>query len=152
MKELLKKRDNATSKETKIPLASTYNQSLTNISKVFPKYWNILSVNKSFKQIFQNEPVTAFKSNKNLKGTNRQLQSRVQQRKKYASLMKKGKCSPYSVNNVTLCCKQATSLSTFKRQQTKESYTIFHNVNCSSPCSLLNGMYLIQKALHKKIR
>ena len=67
MKELLKKRDNATSKETKIPLASTYNQSLTNISKVFRKYWNILSVNKSFKQIFQNEPVTAFKSNKNLK-------------------------------------------------------------------------------------
>ena len=48
-KELLKKRDTATSKETKIPLASTYNQSLTNISKVFRKYWNILSVNKSFK-------------------------------------------------------------------------------------------------------
>ena len=66
-KELLKKRDNATSKETKIPLVSTYNQSLTNISKVFRKCWNILSVNKSFKWIFQNEPVTAFKSNKNLK-------------------------------------------------------------------------------------
>ena len=43
------------------------NRSLPNISKVVRKHWKILFINKSFKEIFQNEPVTAFKHNKNLK-------------------------------------------------------------------------------------
>ena len=63
-KELLKERDNTTSKETKIPQILTYCQSLPNISKVVR---NILSINKAFKEIFQNELVTAFRRNKNLK-------------------------------------------------------------------------------------
>ena len=46
--------------------------------------------------------------------------------------MKKGKWSPCSANNRTLCCKQVISSSTFKSQQTNKSYTIFHEVNCSS--------------------
>ena len=66
-KELLKERDSTTSKETKIPVVLTYSQSLLYISKVFHKHWNILHINKAFKEIFQNEAVTAFRCNKNLK-------------------------------------------------------------------------------------
>ena len=51
-----------------MPLALTYSRSLTNVKKVFCKHWKILSLNTSFKKIFQNEPVTDFKCNKNLKG------------------------------------------------------------------------------------
>ena len=64
----LKKGDNTTSKETKIPLVLTYSLSLPNISKVVRKHWNILSIkNKACKEIFQNETVTAFRHNKHLK-------------------------------------------------------------------------------------
>ena len=37
--KLLKERDNTTSKETKILLVLTYNQSLPNISKVFQTFY-----------------------------------------------------------------------------------------------------------------
>ena len=52
-KELLKKRDNTTSKETKIPLVLTYSWSLPNISKVVHKHCNILSVTKHSKRFFR---------------------------------------------------------------------------------------------------
>ena len=64
-KELVKERH--TSKETKIPLVSTYSWSLPNISRVAHKHGNILSINKLFKKNFQNEPLTAFRCNKKLK-------------------------------------------------------------------------------------
>ena len=47
-KELLKEGDDTTSKETKIPLVLTYMQSLSNISKVVCKHWNILKHSKKF--------------------------------------------------------------------------------------------------------
>ena len=52
-KELLNERDNTTYKETKIRLDLSYSWLLPNSSKVFRKYWNILSINKSFKEIFK---------------------------------------------------------------------------------------------------
>ena len=60
-KELLKERDNTISKETKIPSVLTCSMSLQNISKVFCKHQNNLSIDKAFKVIFQNDPVTAFR-------------------------------------------------------------------------------------------
>ena len=56
------------------------------MSKVVRKHWNILSINKFFKEIFQNEPVIAFKRNKNLKeviGSNKSEYNKV---KKHASI------------------------------------------------------------------
>ena len=50
-----------------IHLAITCNRFLSNISKIIRKNWNILSVNKSPKKVFQNKPVTAFKRHKNPK-------------------------------------------------------------------------------------
>ena len=88
-KELLKERDIITSKETKIPLVLTYSRSLPNTTKVVRKHWNILSINKALDEIFQNEPVAAFRRNKNLKkliGSNKIEHSKV---KKHNSIMKK---------------------------------------------------------------
>ena len=65
--ELLKERDNKTSTETKLPLVLAYSQFLPNISKSVRKHWNILSIIKAFKEILQNEPVTAFRHNKKSK-------------------------------------------------------------------------------------
>ena len=115
------------------------------MSKVVHNHWNILSVNKAFKGIFQNEAVTAFRRNKNLKeriGGNKIECNKVEKH----NIMKKDKCFPCSVNNRTLCCKQVISSSTFKSQQTNKLYTIFDEVNCSSAY----GVYLMECTLCKK--
>ena len=91
--ELLNEKENAASKETKIPLALTYNRSLPNISKVVRKQWNVLSINKSSKEFVQNELVIAFKCNKNLKeliGSNKTKHNKV---KKHVCIFKNSKCS-----------------------------------------------------------
>ena len=74
-------------------LVLIYSRSPPNISEVVRKHRNILSINKAFKEIFQNEPVTAFRRNKNLKdliGSNKFEQNKV---KKHNNIMKKGKAS-----------------------------------------------------------
>ena len=90
--------------------------------------------------------VTAFKHNKNLNeliGSNKIEHNKV---KKHNYIMKKGKCSPFSANNRILCCKQVISSSTYKSQQTKTSYTIFHKVKCSRTYVI----YLMECTLCKK--
>ena len=52
---------------TLISLAITYTRFLPNISKIVRKNCNILLINKSLQNFFQNEPVTSFRGNKNLK-------------------------------------------------------------------------------------
>ena len=52
-------------KSDRIPLVITYNRFLLNITKTIRKNWNILQINENFKEIFKNEPITAFKRNKN---------------------------------------------------------------------------------------
>ena len=121
----------------KIWLVLTYNRSLPNISKVAHKHWNILSISKSFKDYFQNEPVTAFRQNINLKELISSNKVKYTKVKKHTTIIKKGKCFLCSVINKTHCCKQVISSSTFKSQQTNKSYTIFHKVSCSSAMLLI---------------
>ena len=92
MKEFLKESDNTTSKETKILLVLTCSCSLPNISKIVLKHWNILSLSKAFKEIFQSALVTAFRCNKNLKeliGSNKIKYNKV---KKYNNIRKVNAC------------------------------------------------------------
>ena len=63
-KEVIKEKGNITSKKTNILLVLTDNQSLLDITKDVHKHWNILSINKAFKEIFQNQLVTAFRQRK----------------------------------------------------------------------------------------
>ena len=102
------------------------------MNKVVRKHWNILSVNKSFKDVFRNKPVTTFKRNRNLREVFVNNKIEYNKVEKHASSIKKGKCFPLLVNNRTFRCKQAISSSTLKSQQTNKSYTIIHEINCSS--------------------
>lgn len=56
----------AKKKKKKIPLALTYHCFLPNFRNAVRKHWSILSGNKLFKDIFQNEPKMAFKRNKSV--------------------------------------------------------------------------------------
>ena len=54
-------------KQTRIAQTLTSIRFCPNISKVIRKYWNLLEINESLKEIFNCQPVTAFSRNKNLK-------------------------------------------------------------------------------------
>ena len=126
MNELIKGNKKDTPISTRIPLTTTYNQFLPNMSKIIRKNWNILSVSESLKKNLQNEPVKTFKHNKNLKeliGSNKIENNIVKKINK--SAFKPGRCSPCFENSRTLCCNQVTTTSTFKSQQTQKTYKFF---------------------------
>ena len=54
-------------KQTCVPLTLTYNRFCPNISKVIWKHWNLLEVNESLEEIFNCQPIPAFRWNKNFK-------------------------------------------------------------------------------------
>ena len=60
---------------------------------------------------------------------------------------------------MTLCCRQLISSSAFKSQQTNKSYTIFHEVSCSSAyiiylteCTLCKKQYVRKSETSLNIR
>ena len=60
--------------------------------------------------------------------------------------LKLGKCSPCLINLKSLCSKQVQKRTTFKSQQTKKIYKIFHNINCASSYVI----YLMECILYNK--
>ena len=56
-----------------IPFSVTYSATLPNIRKIINKHWHILSINKTFGNVFKAPPVIAFRKNTSLRqiiGTN----------------------------------------------------------------------------------
>ena len=64
---MLKEKNREKPKQTCVPLTLTYNRICPSISKVIRKHWNLLEINKSLKEIFNCQPITAFRRNKGLK-------------------------------------------------------------------------------------
>ena len=84
-----------TKKQNKTPLPLTYNRFLPNISNIVRKQWNIIIISRTLQGVFQEELITAFKRNKNLKqltGSNHLENGKVKQAKNKFTI---GKCFPY---------------------------------------------------------
>ena len=64
---MLKEKAREKPKQTCILLSLTYNRFCPNIGKVIRKHWNLLEINEYLKEIFNCQPITAFRRNKNLK-------------------------------------------------------------------------------------
>ena len=89
----------------RIPLVIIYIQFLPNITNTIRKNSNILHINKNVKEIFKNEPIAAFKRNKNIQeviGTHWIEHGRV---KKYLKTLKEGKWTPCRPKAGNICCK-----------------------------------------------
>ena len=81
-------------------------------------------------RIFKNEPITAFKRNKNIQeinGTHWIEHGRV---KKDLKTLKGGICIPCRSKAGNICCKQVKTTTIFKSQQTNKTWKIFHKTNC----------------------
>ena len=120
----------------------TYNRFFSNINKVIRKKVELTSSKESLKEIFNYQPATAFKRNKNLQeliGRNKLQTNKV--KKRQIQKLKTDKRSPFLINSRSFCCKKKRKTTTFKSQQTQKIYMMFHQVNCSRR-SLRNDMLL----------
>ena len=125
----------------KTPLVLIYNGFLPNISNIVRNQWNILNISRTLQGLFQEEPITAFKRNKNLKeliGSNCIEKGKVK-RAKYTFTI--GKCYPSLSKTGNLCCSQLTSTTTFISRQTKKN-KIYHKVKLQKwVCYLFDGLH-----------
>ena len=69
--------------------------------------------------------------------------------KKNLKALKEGKCTPWRSKAGNTCCKQVKTTTTFKNQQTKKTWNIFHNTNCKTEyavyhmeCTIYNLQYV----------
>ena len=123
----------------RIAFVTTFNKHLPNIKSAIDKHWDILNINEQVGEAFKEKPFIAYRRNRNLKdliGQTTINKNNVQRKK----TNEKGKCRPCLTTTANLCCRQVLSTSTFKSQQTKRLYTIFHNITCKSS----NIIYLLE--------
>ena len=130
--ELLKEKTYDKEAHNKTALVITYNCLLPNISNIVSKHWNILNISRTLQGLFQEEPITVFKRNRNLKeltGSNCIKNGKVKRAKHIFTI---GKCSHCLSKTGNLCCSQLTSTTTFISQQTRRKFKIYYIVNCKS--------------------
>ena len=109
-----------------------------------------LTSNKWISKRINRQSIASFRWNKILKeliGSNKVKKNKVKRRQ--LQKLKPGKCSLFLTNVRSLCCKKVQKTTTFKSQQTKEIYKIFHNVNSASSfviylmeCNSCNKQYV----------
>ena len=118
-------------REDSIPFSVTYNSMIPNIKEIINKHWPILNIDISFKEIFNSSQlVIAFSKNASLKqiiGTNT-----IRNNQKFLTPTETttpGQCTPCCTSQ-SLCCQQVLKTTTFRSTQTRETFTIFHQVTC----------------------
>ena len=118
---------------TRIPCVLTYNPQLPNIKEAISNYWKILHINPQLKEIFDQQPIMAFRRNKNLGdiiGQKTINNGKVIRKNNIKN--RKGWCSPCNTRNFNLCCRQVRSTNKFKSNRTNEEFKIYHRVSCKS--------------------
>ena len=103
------------------------------IKEIINKHWHILNIDGSFIEIFNTLQLTiAFRENtilKQLTGTNA-----IKNNQKYLTPIQTttaGQCTPCYTSR-SLCCQQILKTATFTSAQTRETFTIFHQVTTHS--------------------
>ena len=102
--ELLKEKAHDKETQNKTLLVLTYNRFLPNISNIVRKHWNIPNISRTLQGLFQEEPITTFERNRNLKElieSNCIENGKVKRTKNIFTI---GKCSPCLSKTGNLCC------------------------------------------------
>ena len=123
--ELLKEKTCDRETQNKTPLVLTYNSLLPNINNLVWKHWNVLNISRALQVFFQDEPILAFKRNRNPKkiiGSNCIENGKVKRTKDIFTI---AKCSPCLSKTGNLYCSQLPSTMTFISQQTKRNLKSF---------------------------
>ena len=127
-KDLLSKKEKII--KDRIPCLITCNRKLPMMHKIINKHWNVLQINQGLPETFQNNPLVAYKRNKNLQEITGGHTIKNGKVLKVHSKNRKGKCEPCNTSKPSLCCDQVIDTSTFRSYQRQQLYTIFHKLNC----------------------
>ena len=93
--DLLQQKDKEQQDLKRIPWISlTYSRFLPNLTAVVRKNWNILQTNKNLRELFQEQPITVFMRNKNLKEIIENTRIKNGKVKKFNVFSRTGKCIP----------------------------------------------------------
>ena len=116
-----------------MPFSVTCNSVLPNKKEIINKHWHKLNIDSSFKKIFNSSQLMiAFRKNTSLKQLIRT--NTIRNNQKFPTPTQTttaGQCTPYYTDRL-LCCRQVLKTTTFTSTQTRETFTIFHQVTCHS--------------------
>ena len=110
-----------------------HNQILPKFRKILSDNWSLIKVNNRLKHVFKEQPIIAYRRNKNLRdmigGTTIKSNRAVG---KQRTILKRGYCKPCFSRTNSLYCKQVIPVTTFKSNVTLKAYQVFHQLNCKS--------------------
>ena len=144
----------------RLTLVTTYNRTTPNIKEVLIKHWNLLQIDPRLATVFSEQPMIAFRRNKNLGdflGSKRLKDSKVVRHKKSQIIER---CKPCTENKSKKCCRQLNDTTTFKSSVTGREFNIYHACSCQSKniiylmeCTKCNLQYVgkTQTSLEKRI-
>ena len=119
---------------------------LPNIKEIKNKHWRILNIESSFNEIFNSSQLMmAFRKNKSLK----QLTGKntIKNNHKFLTTTQTttaGQCTQCYTSR-SFCCQQGLKTTTFTSTQTRETFTIFHQVTYHSNYAI----YLLECIMSK---
>ena len=116
LKEKTKKQSN------RIPLVLTHNRTLPHVNRATTNNWNLLHINREFKDVFQEPPIVTFRRNRNiygLLGWRNIVDGKLQRQ----SMRKEIRFS-------TKCFSKLGNL--LKAMWHKKTYHMLHDLNCKS--------------------
>ena len=124
--------------DNKSTMAITYHKNLPNIKSAWNNNKNILTINETISQIFNDSPRIAYKRNPNLHqilNSHKIINNKLVKKQHII-----GKCRPCLTRTDNLCCKQMIATSEFTNRKTGRIFKILHNLNCKSS----HVIYLIE--------
>ena len=111
-------------------IAIRYCRTLSNMSKIITKNWDILQINSELQRVFKEIPIIAFKRNKNIQEIIRGDDILNEKVLKQHLISKKD--IMFHVTRKTLGCLQVINIKSFIIYQTNGKYNLFHKLNCKS--------------------
>ena len=127
-------------KDKKNPFITTYIKTLPNVKQIINKHWHLLQINSNLRTAFEQEPLKAYRRNKNLGdfiGSKKILDGKVVCKN---NSKKQLYCRPCITRRDNICCQQVLKTNTFTSYRTGETFKIFHQLNCKSS----HLIYLLQ--------
>ena len=94
------------------------------------KHWHLLQINSNLRTAFKQEPIIAYRRNKNLGDlieSKKLLDGKVVHKN---NSKKQLCCRPCLNRRDSICCQQVLKTNTFTSCRTGETFKIFHQSNC----------------------
>ena len=119
-------------KTNRIPLITTFHDSLPPLSRIIQNRWDILTLKPEFKEIFKEPGLLAYRRPENIKdiiSSNTIINDKVYHSKSSPKIIKS--CLPCN-SKKCLCCNHLRPTNSFTSTTNNRTFNIYHNSDCKS--------------------